>query len=300
MNLKGKDKIKMAIQVRTKSTLVPDPDTAENVKLDTPFTSVSQKDTIPSQTSPQTVKKQTSGESAPAIVKVVKVAEKTEAVAEISERVADIADIPFIGWYKDKGKWVKYTERGGLEGKKGVGEIAVQWRDSDDGEWGPQTTAPAHFSLSEAMKYLEEKFNGKGMGTQVTKHTQYRVVEVMYAESATDGWEPKAQLVERSEEQVKAADNRLAAKKQKNLANIEKMKAKQEHGTAGGSDAVSPDGLCLCGCGEKVTKRFRPGHDSRLHGMQKKLEKAGQPSDEKAAAVALTLIRNGKKVPGLG
>lgn len=35
--------------------------------------------------------------------------------------------------------------------------------------------------------------------------------------------------------------------------------------------ALTPDGKCLCGCGEQVTKRFKPGHDARMFGWFKKV-----------------------------
>lgn len=47
---------------------------------------------------------------------------------------------------------------------------------------------------------------------------------------------------------------------------------------------ASPDGLCMCGCGDKVTSRFLPGHDSRLHSRMKKYERGEIKNNEMNAA----------------
>src|ERR1044072_6363206 len=51
---------------------------------------------------------------------------------------------------------------------------------------------------------------------------------------------------------------------------------------------TSPDGLCLCGCGEKVTREFKPGHDARYKGQLIKLVlDPNSNADDSADALAV-------------
>lgn len=57
---------------------------------------------------------------------------------------------------------------------------------------------------------------------------------------------------------------------------------------------TSPDGLCLCGCGEKVSREFKPGHDARYKGQLVRTALA-MPSDlliSKEEALAIISERN--------
>ena len=46
-----------------------------------------------------------------------------------------------------------------------------------------------------------------------------------------------------------------------------------------------PAGHCLCGCGSKVDRRFKPGHDARLKGALIRAYRAGEPAMHTAFAV---------------
>lgn len=48
---------------------------------------------------------------------------------------------------------------------------------------------------------------------------------------------------------------------------------------------TTSDGLCLCGCGEEVTREFKPGHDARYKGQMIRLVLASEaePANERIA-----------------
>lgn len=158
----------------------------------------------------------------------------------------------YIWWANDRGRADADAAGVVLRVVPGYVKVRVRYKDVDVADF-VDGDGKAHYF--EAAKVKETEWS---RGTLVVKE-----------ESMANGEEQ----VESTDEAVPYRSAKAAARKSAASLKPPKTNGKAAKSNGKAKKVLGPNegGACWCGCGETVTRRFKPGHDARFYSQLKKV-----------------------------